>query len=365
MYLFSAIGEASDVAVFDRLFRPKELIKERLLTFVKETYRNACMGTKEIRTPSELQRIFSLAVQCVQLVASYIEMDTGLILRRVLYDEATSFLDSPYVPGTSVESLSRSQDPGANCVAQRYAQWYKQLCDSAVPGGRWAGVVFSEVRRGFTGSGIDNFTDVAEFRVLYSLIGGYGMAAIESGLGPLILAKAERIKAFLVENATALHNFKQKHEDPDSWESVCQTVTRDLKGLDDFLVNAVALGNAVALRSVIAEAVQESQKAVVPFTGSSVSMAIISTNREAYENASGLATLAQESCGLLAPFGALGVDQSVRSAVASLGITTQDIQNIWSFLPFAFSACFAADSWKGASYDPELDGALHLGMLLF
>ena len=106
-------------------------MKERLLSFVKEAYRHACIGTKEVRTPSELQRMFSLAVQCVQLVASYIEIDTGLMLRRVLYDEATSFLDRPYVPGASVENLTLSQDPGANCVAQQYAQWYKNMCDSA------------------------------------------------------------------------------------------------------------------------------------------------------------------------------------------------------------------------------------------
>lgn len=331
-------------------------MKERLLSFVKEAYRHACIGTKEVRTPSELQRMFSLAVQCVQLVASYIEIDTGLMLRRVLYDEATSFLDRPYVPGASVENLTLSQDPGANCVAQQYAQWYKNMCDSAVPGGRMAGVVFSEVKRGFSGSGMDNFTDVAELRVLYSLIGGYGMAVIESGLVRLISAKAERIKAFLVENSSALHNFKQKHEDPDSWESVCLTVTRDMKDLDEFLANAVACGNAMALRRVIADAVQESQKAVVPFAGSSVSMAIMATQQDAYESSTGLATLAQESCGIVDPFGGFDVDQSVRSAVASLGSTTQEIQSTWAFLPFAFAASFAAEPWKRASYDPELDG---------
>ena len=360
MNLYSAIGNTGEVIVFDRLFRPKELAKERILSFAKETYRNTCTGNGEILTPSELKRTFSLTIHCIQLAASYIEIDTGLILRRVLYDEATSFLEYPYTPGTSLESMTTGKHQDSHGVTQHYAQWYRRLCESAVPGGRRSEVVFSHVKRGFIGNGIENFTDTAEFRVLYSMIGGYGMAVIESGLVRLIMTKAERIKAFLVENSSALHNFKQKHEDPDSWESVCQTVTRDMKDLDEFLIDSIALGNAVALRRVIAEAVHESQKALVPFTESSVSMAIMATTHDGYENASGLAMLAQESCGIIDPFGGFDIDQSVRSAIASLGATTQDIQAIWSFLPFAFAASYAARPWKNARFDPELDGSLSI-----
>ena len=122
------------------------------------------------------------------------------------------------------------------------------------------------------------------------------------------------MQAFLTSNTSALHNFKCKFSEAESWEAVSQAVTRDLKGLDGFLADTIVMGNALALRKLMAEAVQQLQAVALPFAGGSVAMTKLAVKRGAYEGP--LAFLAQESCGLM---DGIDVDQSAKEAITALG----------------------------------------------
>jgi hypothetical protein len=261
--------------------------------------------------------------------------------------------------------LSEKNDPSAQCVTQHYSSLFKKICDEATPLGRFQGAVYSHLTKGFLGINLENLTDVSELRSLYGLIGGYGMALIESDLVRLIVGRAERIRAFIASNSSPLHNFKQKHADAEGWEAVLGAAARDIKGLDEFLADLMVIGNAVALRRGIAEAVRQSQAETVPFAGSAVAMARVAIKREAYEESTqGLSFLAQESCGLMGSLVGHDVDHSVKVAVLSLGGSTQEVQTVWSYLPFAFAAGLVSETWKAAVYDSKIDAMtnnLHMG----
>jgi NCK-associated protein 1 len=349
--LWSISASEEDVVVYDHRFRPKDLVRDQVESFLRDVYRRECSATnKGPPPPAHLAKVFNVACQCIQLVSTHIDLDVGTILRRVLFDEATAGISPPYLPGSAIGTLSEKADRASQSVVLHYASFYKRLCAEAVPGGAKQAVV---TPHGFLGSGMDSYTDVGEFKALYGLVGGYGMAILESDLVQLVSARAERIKAFIATNTSALHNFKQKHADPAGWEAVSVAVTRDLRGLDDFLVDACVIGNALSLRRLIAEAVRESQAMTVPFAVSSVAMAKMAIKPHAFEGSAGLAFLAQESCGLM---DSTHVDQSVKVAVQALGNSTQDVQSIWSYLPYAFAASFAAETWKTTAYDSSLDG---------
>jgi hypothetical protein len=198
--------------------------------------------------------------------------------------QSTSCTEFPYIPGNSVAGLSEKNGPAAQCITQHYSSLFKKVCDEATPLGRFQGAVFSQLTKGFLGFNLENLTDIAELRSLYGLIGGYGMALIESDLVRVIVGRAERIRAFIASNSSALHSFKQKHADAEGWEGVLGAAARDLKGLDDFLADLMVIGNAVAMRRGIAEAVRQSQAETVPFAGSAVAMARVAIKREAYED---------------------------------------------------------------------------------
>lgn len=319
-HLFSAIANGPDeIVVFDRLLRPKELVVQRIQSFLRDSYRAGGMVNGEIQTPSKLAKAFAQAMTSCQMASCYIDFDMGTILRQVLFGEATGCIANPYVPGTPVGMLTVNADPATKTVAQMYSGFFKKLCEEAVPGGRFHGVVLSPLTRGFVGLGIENFVDVTELRTLYEILGGYGFAVIASDLVRLIFTRVEKIKEFITTNTSALHNFKQKHADPESWEAVVTAVTRDIKGLDEFVVDTVVVGNALGLRRLLAAAVREEQAGKVPFAEASVSMAKIAIKRSAYESQLSLAFLSQESCGLMDDHSGTDVDQSVKAALASLG----------------------------------------------
>jgi len=46
--------------------------------------------------------------------------------------------------------------------------------------------------------------------------------------------------------------------------------------------------------------------------------------------------------------------------------TSNDVQNVWSFLPYAYAASFGAESWKSTMFDPRNDvivNNVHVAML--
>ena len=353
--LLGAIAAGSEeIVVYDRVFRAKELVKLKVQSFLRETYRRECKA-EGVPPPSALLRVFNMAVEALQVTLGFFDFDISTMLRKVLFDEATSCIEKPYSPGLAVGPVSTVMDPAAQCVVQHYAAFYKKLCEEAVPGGKYGGVVMSPLVKGFIGNGMDRYTDVSEMRSLYTLVGGYGMAILESELVRLVGARASNIKTFLQSNATVLQNFKTRYTDGDSWDMTTSSITRDLRGLDEFLADSAVIGNVLSLRRLIAEAVRDAQALSVPFAGGSVSTAKVALRPSAFEANLSLAYLAQESCGLMDEACGVEVDQSVKVAVTALGATPNDVSNIWSYLPYAYAVSFVADTWKSTAYDARSD----------
>ena len=84
VHLFSAIASADEeIVVFDRIFRPKELVKVKVQAFLRETYRRECAGSGEVPPPTTLARAFTIATQTLQIVLAYIDFDIGAMIRKV------------------------------------------------------------------------------------------------------------------------------------------------------------------------------------------------------------------------------------------------------------------------------------------
>jgi NCK-associated protein 1 len=356
VHFFHSISlSPEEIIVYDLVFRPKELIKKKIQSYLRETYRKQCAGKGGVPPPTKLKATLENTCQALQHVSGYIEFDFGKMLRQVLYEESTSCIENHYIPGSSVANLTNALDLASQCVTQHYTSFYKKICEQAVPGGALQGAVMSPLSKGFIGHGSENFADVKEFKALYHLIGGYGMAVLESELVKIVVNRTERIKEFIMSNTSALNNFKQKHNSPDSWEATVGCMTRDIRGLDSLLVDTVIIGNALCMRRIIADAVRESQAALTPFAGASVGMAKMAIKREAYENNQTLAYLAQESCGLMDAMSGTDVDQSMKTAVQELGVSAQEIAGVWSFLPYAYAASFGTELWKSTQFDQRQD----------
>ena len=100
-------------------------------------------------------------------------------------------------------------------------------------------------------------------------MGGYGFAYIERQLLAIIVGRAQSIKAFLNTNAGHLNNFKLNYAKPDKWEEGA----RRPEGMAAFVTHSIVIGNALALRKVMGEAIRRSQREVVPFAGRSLALA--------------------------------------------------------------------------------------------
>lgn len=100
-------------------------------------------------------------------------------------------------------------------------------------------------------------------------MGGYGFAYIERQLLTIIVGRAQSIKAFLNTNAGHLNNFKLNYAKPDRWEEGA----RRPEGMAAFITHSIVIGNALALRKVMSEAIRRSQREVVPFAGRSLALA--------------------------------------------------------------------------------------------
>jgi hypothetical protein len=195
VHFFHSISMSRDeIVVYDLVFRPKELVRTKFQSYLRDMYRKEVQGKNGVPPPTKLKLAFENTCQALQHASGYIDFDMGQMLRQVLFDESTSCIDNPYTPGSSVANLTNTMDPAAQCVTQFYTSFYKRLCEEAVPGGQLQGAVMSPLSRGFMGHGSENFTDVKEFKALYHLIGGYGMAVLESELIRIVVARTEKIK---------------------------------------------------------------------------------------------------------------------------------------------------------------------------
>lgn len=227
--LFWVIGQVPEFRVFNRVYRLRELVRERFVEFLRKEFVAECFqvpkaakstsfrdARPQLVPPSSLLRTFSLVSECLQLAASYVDVDVAKLLRETLYEEATACVQSPYVPGDPLSSLqSKAEDDSMAGIVGHYTTWYKSLVQHAAPGIAHVPVVshalltamlfqtatggtitssFANIKKGFVGSGTENFATVAELEALYNLLGGYGFAVLESELMKIAQERVQSVK---------------------------------------------------------------------------------------------------------------------------------------------------------------------------
>jgi len=311
--LMSALASSeNEIVAFDRILRPRELITRQMESFLCEAFYSRFFGDGDPPPPpSKLLADLSLRMQCLQVLSSFAQVDTGAILRRVLTPE----------------------EGGDRTMTAHYAALFRDLCSDAVPGGRLKGTVMSPVSKRFLGNGMAQYASVSEIRALRSLLGRDGLGSVYLELGRLVKAKVASIGEFLAKNAVPLNELRQGQ------------AGAALKGLDALLLDSVVIGNVIAIRRLSFEATREEHASKAPFVGALVSLTKAALNRE--DQTPALATFAHESCGFEDE--AAHIDQLVKAAVAATPAAP------WDLLPWAFAASFRADVWKATAYDPKND----------
>jgi len=350
--LFWAIGKTPEVIVFNRFFNLKALARDRLEKFLTKAF-NRASKTKAgtLASPSYLLHAYRLTTSSLQMAAGYLEADVSGMVRNVLFTCAISSAEAFQEPGQAAVTLKlKAEAAETPCMALEYAKWYKTLCVQATPNGEFQGMVYMGSMRGFAKADAEKMCDLTEFQCLYTLLGGQGFSLIQNEICRVMTNALDHIKQFLVDNSSLLVKFKQRYTDPGLWD----TVPAELKGLNNFVIYTIVLGNCLALRRILARAVRSGSDASVPFAGNIFEIARHAMSQTSFHDAEALNTVAQD-LGLMNMERSLDIDMALKHVVTNAGASTQEVQTVWAGLPYAYAAAFFSEAWQNTTYDARND----------
>ena len=357
--LLWGVNRADEIAVYDRIVRPKEYVRSQLVShFVNFTA--TMFETEEggMVPPSQALKSLQYCSAAMQKCSSHLDIELPSLIREALFEQSCE--ESVYDVASVLKGIPNVGGMGKRNV-HKVTAFYLELVETSAASGCvyapandcFVRIVTKKGESSGGGSGgggdLDVFATPTEMKGLCLLVGTQGARVLDSAILSLIATHVSKMKVFMGVNEDALRQFSKGFlgEAAGNFEGVCASI----KGAAAFIQSSIVVGNALAMRGMLHRATGKVQSETVPLINSALGLAAgsISHDAEGGGEVPELVSLARSS-GI--SVGAL--DPSLELSLAHLA-RAQDKQN-WSLLPYAFAAAFVlGDTWRTTQYVPALD----------
>jgi NCK-associated protein 1 len=350
--LLWGVNRADEIAVYDRIVRPKEYVRSQLVShFVNFTNTMFEAEGGGIIPPSQALKALHHTAAAMQKCTSHLDIELPSLLREALFEQSCE--SEVYDVAAVLKGIPSVGGLGQRNV-HKVASFYLDLVErSSSSGCVYAPATDSFVRlmtkRGGATLGLDAYATPSELKALCLLVGTQGCRVLDSALLNLVAAHASKIQTFMSMNEASLSQFSVGFlgEASMNFDPVCSSI----KGIHELVQSSLIVGNALAVRGMLHRATGMVQRDTVPLINSALSLAAASVSHDAEGGANfpSLMSLARSSgvdVGVL--------DPSLQASLAHM-VTDKD-KRLWKLLPYAYSAAFAlGDTWKTTQYVPALD----------
>ncbi|KAK5577165.1 hypothetical protein RB653_002103 [Dictyostelium firmibasis] len=354
--LCTALNEFLDITIYDHIFVPREFLREKLGSALKQYMRQSIQPPAPTSSSSQIDvnitrlstyesqlRVF---IGVLVLVENHVDIDIGDLIRETLLGE---FYAKALGKSGRVDWFPEGEIEMNELTLHSITSYYVDLVSKKL---NTPGVVFSPVKLGFISKAgtpfrAEEHADLTEMRALCDLVGPYGIKVIEREILRFILTTVASMKEILSLNAMNLEEFASNFYKPKAAELLKKFKTTDL---DLFVTKSIAIGNALHLRSMIREAMKDVITDNLPYINNAVANAFDQYNRNTFmfPDFLGVDTLALDS-GLN-----VGIaDQYLKVILRK--VSSEADKRIWELLPVMFSLTFYSNIWKEAQYKATID----------
>jgi hypothetical protein len=378
--LCTAVNGAESIVVFDHEFVPKEWVHTLIALSMRKFLNSGMDGLGNILRPSVVEKAVFDYLTALTQVEAHVTIDVNNIVSKALLEQfcdlsLTGLLSEELGQEGGLKASGSSGGGGGGGAGgggaagdgeekkplyiRKLSDWFIKFVTRTVPSG---GIVFSENRRSFISQigaefRAEDFVDHAELTSLCSLVGPYGVRAIDHDLLQATANFVRNIKEVLGNNKAALIELSHKYQD----EQAAAGILRGIKGLDTAILNAIRVGTCLKLRHLLFDVLSEVTRKRIPLIHSVVSGAYAQYDHPPLMRNVPQSTISQMArvdqaaadAGILKG----DVDASFRACVAPLNQLDTDTQ-LWNLLPYLFAACFTSPLWKEADYHVTVEAHL-------
>lgn len=387
LQIVAALAAVTPITIYDSEVAPLEYIREVIEGYLKDFIRksfkphriesspaelavsqaataaaNASDLANTIAQPSTVRRKLDAALGVLAELEHAAPLGLEVIWRKILIKEF--YVKSVCRFGTKDSSFLVK--PEAKTSIAKIVSFYVDFVKKVIPGSNNT-IVYSPSRKGFFSKTMgsshaalggysvtatpgnfraENFTDSEELEALVSIIGPYGVKAVDTAL--LCCAQEEiiRMREILAANGSALNELGANYTNEVKYAEVIKKV----KDLDKFVAHATIVGNILALRGLFKDAMKAVGEDNCPHIWRT-----LSNLNDSYDHASTIDPELAAAEYLASDHGlATGTPDLAFRAVMKHAI--QEKSEAWIHLPALFAIMFHSGLWKEAQFIPSMEG---------
>jgi len=321
--------------------------------------------------PSSIVAKFKDVIYAYQVIEQHVGVNTSDIVRECLlrefYDESFGTCGQSNL--NQVVEEKKTEDQSVKAPLIRYiCNWYSNLFSKDI--GVEFGLSYSPVYQAFFSNSIGksknfkpmlngtDFTDINELNALCTLIGPYGVRALDQSLLKIIVGEVQQIKVIMKKHNKRFKILKNQFTERPLWmDSKAELTATDPKqknsisDLDELVRHATITGCAIIFRRLIKDALHRVCNDAVPFISKAVNLAFDEIHQKVTINPD-LAKLdyLAEDCGI----DTTDFDHLLFDSLKQYKTTDQD-RDLWHLLPEAFGISYVGQRWITAAYDVHSD----------
>ena len=287
--LLWGVGKADEVAVFDRVLRPREYVRSQLIShfvnFTKTMFEDDD-DPELIVLPSDALRRLQYCTAAMQKCSSHLDIEFSSLLRETLFEQSCE--TEVYDVSTVIKAtpgIEGSGDRNVHKVVKHYVRLieasgnsecvYSASIDSFIKN---PDPVVKKKFAKNSSPGLESFATPSELQSLILVIGTQGARVLDSALLALVSSHVSKIKGVISDNEAPLSQLRVTFADGAALEGV--------KNCSELVASSVIVGNALCLRKMLHSATGATQKNTVPLINSALSLAAASISHD--ENGGGM-----------------------------------------------------------------------------
>jgi hypothetical protein len=271
--LLWGVNRADEIAVYDRVVRPKEYVRASLVShFVNFTKTMFEAEDGEMVPPSQALKNLQYSAAAMHKCSSHLDIELPMLLREALfeqscepevYDVAGVLKGIPAVSGLGDRNVHKVTKCYVDLVEKSVASGcvYAPATDTFVK-------LAPTSRRGTEPLSLADIATPTELKCLCLLLGTQGARALDSAIMSLLERHTSKLKAFLSSNERALTQVgegflgdKAANFDP---------LLGAIKGVPEFMQSNTIIGNALSVRGMLHRATGKVQRDTVPLINSAL-----------------------------------------------------------------------------------------------
>ncbi|GAQ83769.1 Nck-associated protein [Klebsormidium nitens] len=336
------LGNMGPVKVMDRVYAPREYLRERLHSIIKAGLQeNYLAGLKSFRPPQLLENDLRRFEAILQLIGRHVSIDVTRVLREVLLSEAYTDRMRDLQPPVSKKDAAGE---GPKAVAAVIADWY---IDFIVLDLRNAGIIYSQSTSGFTTGGhstalVEQVTRLEAFESLLRVFGPYGADRLIAKTYEITTLAILSLEATIRKEQPVLQELQANFHFPEKRARLLSRVT----GIENVYALTTQVGQCISLREQVADACAAVMKQHAPLIHTVLGDAVRCLPPPLLPEGVHAARLRR----VAHKVGAAdrGDDPLVYQALTGLGKVGDAT---WRLLPVLWATCTGSSFWKTAHFD--------------